>query len=134
MKSFSNRFKGGLPKGKAQARDTALFPPSQKESFTPGPLPPLPSRRLPPIEQPKPSIGSPTPSIASFESEISSASILSLPHIGDIVRFTTHPTVPEVAGEEPLSLPTSPSPSISHHGHHLALTRSFLYAKQVMDA
>ena len=121
MKSFSNRFKGGLPKGKARAKDTALLPPSQKENFTPGPLPPLPSRRLPPIEQPKSSIGSPTPSIASFESEISSLSSHSLPPIGDTVTFTTHPRVllPEVASEEPtdttvaFDIASRPSPRVS---------------------
>jgi hypothetical protein len=125
MKSFSNRFKGGLPKGKARPRDTqgdtALFPPSQIGNFTPGPLPPLPSRRLPPIEQPKPSIGSPTPSVASFESEISSLSILSLPPVGDTVTFTTHPAVllPEVAGEEPTDITVAfdiasrPSPRVN---------------------
>jgi hypothetical protein len=108
MNLISNRFNGGLPKGKDKdPKDVALFSPStpsyQKKNLPP--LPPL-SEWPPPLEQPRRSIGTST-SITSFEphpkAELSSLSLLS---IGDTEDYITtsmpHSRVPlaDVAVEE----------------------------------
>ncbi|KAF8502866.1 hypothetical protein F5888DRAFT_1121883 [Russula emetica] len=108
MNPVSNRFNGGLPKGKAKdAKDVALSPPStpsyQKKNLPP--LPPL-SEWPPPLELPRLSIGTPT-SITPFEpfpkAELSSLPLLS---IGDTEDYITTSTaysrvpLPDIAVEE----------------------------------
>jgi hypothetical protein len=107
MKPFSNRFSGGLPKGKASdSKDTVLSPPSpsssQKENFL-RMLRMLPLKELPPpIEQPQMLTPLSNPSPKS-EFEILS---LFLSPIGDTAEYITtsvnHSRVPlsDFAAEE----------------------------------